>query len=137
MAGKEDVSDINANDDLAKISDLGVRGCENAVFEFEADPDLLYQEVDVIFREDTDDPGVLSRDSKVYAVLPTGNTYVYDTTMDAITIAPSNENKDAFYPTEAGYRWESDYDCRYQQRELQPHDHPVRGLQRQPRQGAG
>src|SRR5699024_8125902 len=90
---------LNANDDLAMISDLGVRGCENAVFEFEADPDLLYQEVDVIFREDTDDPGVLSRDSKVYAVLPTGNTYVYDTTMDAITIAPSNENKDAFYPT--------------------------------------
>ena len=97
-----DTSDINADDDLAAISNLGVRGCEDAVFEFAADPDLLYQEVDVIFREDTDDPGVLSRDSKVYAVLPTGNTYVYDTTMDAITIAPSDETKAAAYPKKLG-----------------------------------
>ena len=80
------VADLNANDELSAITSFGNANWTDAVFEFAADPDLLYQEVDVIYREDTEDPGVLSRDVKVYAVLSTGNSYVYDTTMDAITI---------------------------------------------------
>ena len=96
-------SDLNANNSLAQISSFGNNAWDDALFEFEADPDLLYQEVDVIFREDTDDPGVLSRDSKVYAVLPTGNTYVYETTMDAITIELDDDSMDVDYDAGAAY----------------------------------
>ena len=90
-----DVSGLNTNDELSAIRPLDNNGnLGNATtFEFAADPDLLYQEVDVVFREDTEDPGVLSRDAKVYAVLSTGNTYVYDTTMDAITIDLKDDSK--------------------------------------------
>ena len=89
-------SALNANDELSEVFVTDRNADGNMIgptpFEFAADPDLLYQEVDVIFREDTDDPGVLSRDAKVYAVLSTGNTYVYDTTMDAITIEVKDDS---------------------------------------------
>ena len=100
-------SALNANDELSEVfvTDRDDRGnmIGATTFEFAADPDLLYQEVDVIFREDTDDPGVLSRDAKVYAVLSTGNTYVYDTTMDAITIDLKDNSKNVSYAQGADY----------------------------------
>ena len=100
-------SNLNSNDELSEVF-VTARDADGAMlgattFEFAADPDLLYQEVDVIFREDTDDPGVLSRDAKVYAVLSTGNTYVYDTTMDAITIDLKDNSKDVSYVQGADY----------------------------------
>ena len=102
-----DTSNLNSNDELSEVfvTDRDDRGnmIGATTFEFAADPDLLYQEVDVIFREDTDDPGVLSRDAKVYAVLSTGNTYVYETTMDAITIDLKDNSKNVSYAQGADY----------------------------------
>ncbi len=100
-------SSLNSNDELSEVFVTDRDATGNMIgpttFEFAADPDLLYQEVDVIFREDTDDPGVLSRDAKVYAVLSTGNTYVYETTMDAITIDLKDNSKDVSYVQGADY----------------------------------
>ena len=92
-------SALNANDKLACIerfndADHLKNVNTNALtFEFDADPDLLYQEVTVIYQE-ANEGGILDRKSKVYAVLGTGHSYVYETTMDGITIELDDDAKD-------------------------------------------
>ena len=99
------VSGLNANDKVATIeafndsehlywfTNNGANTQASSIdFEFEADPDLLYQEVTVIYQENNEG-GILDRKSKVYAVLPTGDSDVYETTMDAITIELDDDAK--------------------------------------------
>ena len=87
------IESFNDRDHLAFIDGNGNRDHDTAVdFEFDADPDLLYQEVDVIYQE-ANEGGILDRKSKVYAVLPTGNSDVYDVTMDAITVELRDDTK--------------------------------------------
>ncbi len=91
-------SALNANDKLACIERFNDADHLNNVnanaltFEFDADPDLLYQEVTVIYQE-ANEGGILDRKSKVYAVLGTGHSYVYETTMDGITIELDDDSK--------------------------------------------
>ena len=92
-------SALNANDKLAcieRFNDADHLKNVNAnalTFEFDADPNLLYQEVTVIYQE-ANEGGILDRKSKVYAVLGTGHSYVYETTMDGITIELDDDSKD-------------------------------------------
>ena len=106
VALDDTVSGLNANDKVATIEafndsehlywTIDSKGTNVQAgpidFEFEADPDLLYQEVTVIYQENNEG-GILDRKSKVYAVLPTGDSDVYETTMDAITIELDDDAK--------------------------------------------
>ena len=83
---------LNANDELARIETFNDDEHTTSSFEFAADPDLLYQEVNVIYQE-ANEGGILDRKSKVYAVLPTGDSDVYETTMDAITVELRDDSK--------------------------------------------
>ena len=52
-------------------------------FVFDVDPELLYQEVDVVYKESGNRDGLDNKDT-VYSVYATGTSTVYETTMDDI-----------------------------------------------------
>ena len=86
-------STLNVNDSLSAITAFNNEEHVTTSFDFDADPDLLYQEVTVIYQE-ANEGGILDRKDKVYAVLSTDNSYVYETTMDGITIELDDDSKD-------------------------------------------
>ena len=89
----ERTSTLNVNDSLSAITAFNNEEHVTTSFDFDADPDLLYQEVTVIYQE-ANEGGILDRKDKVYAVLSTDNSYVYETTMDGITIELDDDSKD-------------------------------------------
>ena len=93
--------DLNTSADTAVICAVDEDDLFNlsnsSSFIFDVEPEMLGQEVEVIYRESGDKPSSLDDKDTVYDVMATGTSDVYETTMDAITIAPSNENKPADY----------------------------------------
>ena len=90
VAGK---ADLGVNDNTAEVKLVDSDGkADPRSFVFDVDAALLSQEVEVIYRESGDKGGLDSKDT-VYDVIATGTSDVYETTMDAITLALSDNTK--------------------------------------------
>ena len=91
---------LNPNNDEVEInvtstSLTGTAGTSytgSKTFVFDVNSELLYQEVEVIYQEHDKHDG-LDKDDKIYDVMATGRSRVYETTMDAITLAVSDNTK--------------------------------------------
>ena len=87
-------ADLNVNDNTAEVTPVNSDGKAGTPcsFVFDVDAALLSQEVEVIYRESGDKGGLDSKDT-VYDVIATGTSDVYETTMDAITLALTDNTK--------------------------------------------
>ena len=87
-------ADLNVNDNTAEVTPVNSDGKAGTPcsFVFDVDAALLSQEVEVIYRESGDKSGLDSKDT-VYDVIATGTSDVYETTMDAITLALTDNTK--------------------------------------------
>ena len=86
-------ADLGVNDNTAEVKLVDSDGkADPRSFVFDVDAALLSQEVEVIYRESGDKTGLDSKDT-VYDVIATGTSDVYETTMDAITLALTDNTK--------------------------------------------
>ena len=88
-------ADLGINDNTATVAvpttttnATGVVSTSNSYreFVFDVSAELLGQEVEVIYKESGNKSGLDEKDT-VYDVISTGTSDVYETTMDAITLA--------------------------------------------------
>ena len=89
-------ADLDVNNDEAVVDVTSTTATTTAGaltgdsnFVFAVEPELLYQEVDVVYKESGNRDGLDDKDT-VYSVYATGTSTVYETTMDAVTLDVTN-----------------------------------------------
>ena len=84
---------LDVNNDEAAIMGEDEDGNDIPLyFVFDADPELLYQEIEVVYKESGNSDGLDNRDT-VYSIYATGTSSVYETTMDDISLDVNDEDE--------------------------------------------
>ena len=85
-------ADLDVNNDEAVVNVTSTTASADGTghFVFAVEPELLYQEVDVVYKENNNNDNGLDDKDTVYSVYATGTSTVYETTMDAVTLDVTN-----------------------------------------------